>query len=298
MTTDARERRAELVLVDPNGNMIGKLQPVLTSVPWWPEVETVVRAVRERFGLDVTILRLLGTDRYGMAGGTVTYLAEVDGHVEADPCDVVLDEHPLRTGYAKPGGPRAHLDWARAVLSQHGLAITGTPVQVKTWNLSSLWRLPLATEMAWLKVVPAMFQHEGAFIDALGPDSPVPRLYGFERSRLVMREIPGTDLFDATLDQRLAMIDMLVRLQCDWVPRVDQLCALGLPDWRPPVLGPAIASTFERTRSELTTPQAHAIERFITGLDARFAALAACGLPDSFVHGDYHSGNVRETRTV
>ena len=108
-----------------------------------------------------------------------------------------------------------------------------------------------------------------------------------------MREIPGTDLFDATLDQRLAMIDMLVRLQRDWVPRVDELFALGLPDWRPPALGPAIADVFERTRGELTTPQARAVERFIAGLDARFAALAECGLPDSFVHGDYHSGNVR-----
>ena len=79
MNADPPERRAELVLVDPNGNVIGKLPPVPTNVSWWPEVETVVRAVRERFGLDVTILRLLNTDRYGMAGGTVTYLAEVDG---------------------------------------------------------------------------------------------------------------------------------------------------------------------------------------------------------------------------
>ena len=89
------------------------------------------------------------------------------------------------------------------------------------------------------------------------------------------------------------MIDMLVRLQRDWVPRVDELFALGLPDWRAPALGRAIADVFERTRGELTTPQARAIERFIAGLDARFAALAECGLPDSFVHGDYHSGNVR-----
>ncbi len=293
MSTDTRERRAELVLVDPNGNVIGRLPPVLTSVPWWPEVETVVRAVRERFGLDVTVLRLLSTDRYGMRGGTVEYLAQVDGRADAEPCDVLLDAHPLRANYAKPGGPKADLDWARAALARQGLAITGAPVQVKTWNLSSLWRLPLGTQEAWLKAVPAMFRHEGALIDALGPAAPVPRLFGFEPGRLVMREIPGKDLFDATLEQRLAMLDMLIPLQRDWAPRVDELLALGLPDWRPPALGAAIADVFERTRGELTTPQARAVERFIAGLDARFAALAACGLPDSLVHGDYHSGNVR-----
>ena len=205
----------------------------------------------------------------------------------------MLDEQPLRNSYAKPGGPKADLDWARAALWRQGLEITGAPVQVKTWNLSSVWRLPLGTEDAWLKVVPPMFQHEGALIDALGPDAPVPRLFGFEPGRLIMHEIPGADLFDATLDQRLAMIDMLVRLQRDWVPRTDELLALGLPDWRAPALGRAIADVFERTRGELTMPQARAVERFIAGLDARFAALAECGLPDSFVHGDYHSGNVR-----
>ncbi len=291
--TEPPERRAELVLCDDSGHVIGKLPPVVAGTQWWSEVETVVRAVRERFGLDVTILRLLSTDRYGMRGGTVTYLAQVDGRVEAEPCNVVLTEHPLRNAYAKPGGPKADLDWAQAELARHGLALTGAPVQVKTWNLSSLWRLPLATEVAWLKAVPAMFQHEGAFIDALGADAPVPRLFGFERGRLVMREISGTDRFAATLDQRLAMIDMLVRLQCDWVPRVDELFALGLADWRAPALGPAIADVFERTRAELTTPQARAVERFIAGIDARFVALAECGVPDSFVHGDYHSGNVR-----
>ena len=293
MNSDSLERQAELVLVDPDGNVIGKLPPVLTDVPWWPEVETVVRAVRERFGLDVTILRLLPTQRLGMRGGAVSYLAQVEKPVECEPCDVVLHEHPLRLRYAKPGGPKADLEWANSVLAQHKLALVAAPVQVKTWNLSSLWRLPLGTEVAWLKAVPPFFQHEGALIDALGPGAPVPRLFGYERGRLLMREIPGDDLWDATLEQRLLMIDMLVRLQRDWAPRVEGLLEIGLPDWRGPALGQAIADVFERTRDQLDATQARAVERFIAGLDVRFDALGECGIPDSFVHGDYHSGNVR-----
>jgi hypothetical protein len=292
-TFDPNERWAELVLVDASGAVIGKLPPVRSPVPWWPEVETLVSAVHERFGVDATILRLLRSPRPGMRGGRVTYLAQVASRVDCAPCDEVLDEQPLRNTYAKVGGPAVDLDWARAVLAQHRLALAAPPVQIKTWNLSSLWRLPLADESAWLKSVPAFFRHEGALIEALGPDAPVPRLLGHEPGRLVMRHIPGEDLFDATHEQRIAMLDMLVGLQCAWSARVDELLALGSPDWRARSLTRAIENTFERTRHELDAEDAKIVESFVAHLDVRFGALDACGIPDSLVHGDFHPGNVR-----
>ena len=292
-TFDPDERWAELVLVNGNGTVLGKLPPVRAGTPWWSEVETLVRAVREQFGVDVTILRLLRSPRSGMRGGHVTYLAQVAAPVECAQCDEVLDDHPLRNTYAKAGGPEAHLEWARSVLAQRGLALAAPPVQIKTWNLSSLWRLPLAGEDAWLKSVPDFFRHEGALIEALGSDAPVPRLVGHEPGRLVMRYIPGEDLFDATYEQRIAMLDMLVGLQRAWNTRVDELLALGVADWRAPSLTTKIENTFERTRHELDAADAKVIDPFIAHLDARFAALAACGIPDSLVHGDFHPGNVR-----
>lgn len=290
---DPLERRAELVLVDPDGTVLGKLPPVRTDMPWWAEVETLVSAVRERFGCDVTILRLLDSPRFGNRGGHVKYLGEVTARVDCAPCDETLDEHPLRNSYARVGGPNADLNWARSVLAQHGLALAAPPVQVKTWNLSSLWRLPLEGEEAWLKCVPHFFRHEGALIEALGPDAPVPRLVGHTPGRLVMHYIPGGDLFDATHDQRIAMLDRLVDLQRAWITRVDELLALGVADWRAPALSAAFADTFERTRHELDAADATIIERFIARLETRFDALDACGIRDSLVHGDYHPGNVR-----
>jgi Ser/Thr protein kinase RdoA (MazF antagonist) len=290
---DPNERWAELVLVDRSGTVLGKLPAVQAAMPWWSEVETLVRAVRERFGVDVTILRLLRSPRSGMRGGHVTYLAQIDSPVECAPCDEVLDDHPLRNTYAQVGGPEADLDWARSVLAQHGLALAAPPVQIKTWNLSSLWRLPLAHESAWLKSVPLFFRHEGALIEALGPEAPVPRLVGHCPGRLVMRYIPGEDLFDATSQQRVAMLDMLIDLQRARTTRVDELLAVGVPDWRASSLAAAIESTFERTRYELDAADAKIVESFIAHLDSRFAALEACGIPDSLVHGDFHPGNVR-----
>ena len=46
----------------PDGAVVGRLPPVPVATPWWPEAEPVVAAVRERSGIDVTILRLLEGD--------------------------------------------------------------------------------------------------------------------------------------------------------------------------------------------------------------------------------------------
>jgi hypothetical protein len=208
-------------------------------------------------------------------------------------CDEILQPHPLRNAYAEPGGPRADLDWAESVLAHHGLALAAPPVQIKTWNLSSLWRLPLTDGIAWLKAVPGFCAHEGALIRALAPGGHVPQLLGWERGRCVMRDVPGVDLWEPTLDERIAMIDVLVTMQRAWIARADELFAIGLPDWRGDALRVSIAATFERTKHELDAADVVTLKRFVARLERRFAAIADCGIPDSFVHGDYHPGNVR-----
>jgi aminoglycoside phosphotransferase (APT) family kinase protein len=226
----------------------------------------------------------------------VTYLAEVADVVApaaAEPCAVVLDEQPLRNGYAKVGGPAADLAWARGVLSEHGLAHAGSPMQIKTWNLSSLWRIPIADGNAWLKVVPSFFGHEAALIQAMAREPGVPRVLGFDVGRLLMAEIPGQDLFQASIEQRLSMIELLVRLQRAWAGRADSLLALGLPDRRAHQLAPAIAWALERTRQQLDAADVCVLAGFVAELSQRFADVDACGLPDTLVHGDFHSGNVR-----
>ncbi len=293
MAEPTPERWAELVLVDALGTPIGKLPPVLAGTPWWPEVESVVRAVRTRFGIDVTILRVLDAERPRMPGGRVTYLAETDDAIKCQPFDGVLDDQRLRNRYAKVGGPRADLDWARAALAQMNREIVAPPVQVKTWNLSSLWRLALDGEAAWLKSVPGFFGHEGALMQALASSGCVPRALAHEHGRLLMSDIPGADLFEATPEQSREMIDMLVALQHDWAACIDTLLAIGLPDWRAPALVPAIENVFERTRHELDASNAATIEQFLYGIEERFTALDACGISDSLVHGDFHPGNVR-----
>jgi hypothetical protein len=285
-------RTAQLVLATPDGTVLGSLPSVPIATPWWPEVEPVVAAVRERYGIDVTILRLLDAERDRPHGGRVTYLAEVAHPVSAEPWAGTLDDHPLRHPFARPGGAAADLAWADSVLSTRGLRRAAPPVQVRSWNLSSLWRIPLESGTAWLKVVPPFFAHEASLLARLSGER-VPTLLGHDGGRMLLAEIAGDDLYDAEPPQLLAMVTLLVGLQRSWSGRAGELLALGLPDWRAPTLAAAVAAVIERTADEMSPADRGTLRDFQRGLPARFAEVAACGLPDTLVHGDFHSGNFR-----
>ena len=172
-------RSARLVLVTPAGAVVGSLPAVAVSTPWWPDVEPVVRATSERHGIVVTILRLLEAERPQPHGGEVTYLAETPEPVDAEPWRGRLRPHPLRQRYAEPGGPAADLTWAKSALLQVGMVALGPATQVRTWNLSSIWRIPTESGTVWLKSVPPFFAHEGRLMSALAREC-VPTVLGVE----------------------------------------------------------------------------------------------------------------------
>ena len=263
----------------------------------------VVSAVREAYDLDVVVLRMLDSERPRPHGGGVTYLAEVAAPIGRSPraaeallpFDVELDDQPLRLPWAVPGGPDADLRWAEEVLLARRIERVGPAEQIRSWNLSSIWRLPLATGgSAWLKAVPPFFAHEGAMLRRLQGDA-VPRLLGHDGHRVLLADIPGEDQYDADEPELLEMVSMLVPLQASWIGRVDDLLRMGLPDWRGPGLTARIADVVQRRSADLPPADAGVLAAFVDGLPARFTAVAACGLPDTLVHGDFHPGNVRGT---
>ena len=241
-----------------DGDVLGQLPPFAAKTPWWQEVEPVVDAARDLFGLDVTVLRLLETELPAAPGGAVTYLAEVDRRamtrasppVELRSWDGVLAEDRLRRPYARPGGPAADLAWADGILAARGVVRNAEAEQVRTWNLSSLWRLPTRDGTAWLKVVPPLYAHEGALLEQLSGEA-VPQLLGRDRERMLLAEIPGEDQYDAPLPELLQMVDILVDLQCRSLDRNDALLDLGLHDWRGSALSRAFADVVGRSGPDL-----------------------------------------------
>jgi hypothetical protein len=293
-------RIVTLVLVTVDGTVLGQLPAFPVEPPWWQEVGPVVRAARDRFGLDITVLRLLDTELPSAHGGAVTYLAEAEGRSVEDartalpltPWAGRLDDDPHRRAYASPGGPDADLAWADGVLAGAGQARTRPAEQVRTWNLSSLWRLPTDAGGAWLKVVPPFFAHEGALLERLAGEA-VPALLGRDGERMLLAAIPGDDRYDAPLPELLEMVDILVGLQRRWAGREAELLELGLPDWRAPALTDAIDRVVGLAGPGLDRGVRTLLATFVAGLPERFASIASCGLPDGLVHGDFHPGNVR-----
>ncbi|MEJ7584839.1 MAG: aminoglycoside phosphotransferase family protein [Acidimicrobiales bacterium] len=297
-------RRVTLVLTEAASAPPVVVEPFDVETPWWPDVEPVVKEAARRFDVDVTVLRLLDAtcdehDPSGMAGA-VTYLGETaaadldllarQGRVA--PWAAGLDDHPLRASWARPGGPALHLAWADRALDASGRPRIGPAEQVKTWNLSGLWRIPTTAGPAWLKTVPPFFAHEGRVIAALGR-APVPPLLAADDGRSLLADVPGEDQWGAALGVLLEMVEHLVALQARWIGRTDDLLALGAADFRPPALSSAAASTIEGASSPLSTRQRAVLSALVDGLDRRFDAVECCGVPESLVHGDFHPGNVR-----
>jgi hypothetical protein len=289
-----RGRTATVVLVR-DGVVLGGLPPVELSMPWWPENQDVVAAVRERFGLDVTVLRLLDAPSDRLFGGHVTYLAETGTSpgIALEPWagDPLADE-PLRQDWARPGGPAVLLGWAEDELGRHGIRLMGRPEQMRSWNLSAIWRLPTSEGRVWLKAVPPFFAHEGAVIEWVGAPT-APRLLAHAQGRTLMAEIPGPSNHDTRgAALLLPMVELLTRLQERSVGRTEELLARGVPDRRLGLMVPRIEAVAAGEGAALEPGERLALDALVDDLPRRLRQIDGCGVPDSLVHGDFHPGNV------
>jgi hypothetical protein len=276
-----------LVLVRGDGEVLGALPPIELPRPHWPESADLVAAARERHGVEVTVLRLLSSERPHPPGGAITMLAEVADAPALAPVSLDLSPHPLRLPYAEVGGPRASLAWAAAAL---GAPLTEA-VQQRTWNLSTIWRLSTGDRAVWLKQVPPFFAHEAAvltWIAGQGFADLVPAVVAHADGRALLEDLPGPDHYHAGPSVRRPVAAALHELQRHATGRVAELFRLGVPDGRFPLLRVAIERVVAEHGAGID-----GLAALVAGLPARLAEVAACGLPDTLVHGDPHPGNVR-----
>ena len=295
-------RSVTLVLVTATDGVLGALPPFAVATPFWQEVGDVVEGARRRHGLDATVLRVLRTEaETSTEGGPVAYLAEVAG---SPPGPLVpwpgqpLAPHPLRAPYAEAGGPQADLERAGRLLVTAGRPLAGRPQQLRTWNLSSIWRLPTAGGPAWLKSVPPMYAHEAPLLEFLGTlGAPVPAVLGrwttARGSGAVLADVPGPDHYGGPAPVVATVAERLVDVQIGCADRREELDALGVPDGRDGTLVRQAEELLPRIAPDLDLRQRSAAARFVARLPGILADVAACGLPVTLVHGDAHPGNAR-----
>jgi hypothetical protein len=279
-------RRVTLVVVDGAGEPLGMTAPFAVKTPWWQDLEPVLAAHP-----GVVVLRLLRARPApgSNAGGEVTYLVQADPQppdlepVSPDLLTVIRTKDPRRVPWAHPGGPQADLEWAAGLVE-----LSGSPQQMRSWNLSSIWRLSTADGDVWLKCVPPMFGHEPAVIRFWGPDAPVPRLIAASGHRMLLAGLEGRDGYDANRSQFAAIIDVLVGLQAGHADRLPSLRPV-LPDWGFPSLRERISAARAGRLDRWPALSALLDDRW----DSLIAAIDECGLGPTLFHGDLHPGNAR-----
>lgn len=173
-------RLVTLALCLPGGELLGALPPFEVAVPWWQEVGPVVDAARERFGIDVTVLRLL---------------------------------HP-------------------------------------------------------------------------------PPLLAREGPRVLLAEAPGGDLYDAEGPMLLRIVSLLVGVQAAWSTAFQSCSVWGCPTGDPARSSHSPPRHWPAPPSSWTPGRCAPASGSSTALRPRFVAVAGCGVPDTLVHGDFHSGNL------
>lgn len=158
------------------------------------------------------MLRLVSTTGSGMRDGRVVYqvetasapnnLSTVDNHEFPD--------DPLRMPWARPGGPAELVDWVAG-----NVRCSGPAVQVKTWNLSCLYRVPTEDGVAWAKAFPPFMADEAEVIAMVSAvdSSLVPRVLASGARRVLLADAPGKDCWQPSAETIERIVPRWVAVQ-------------------------------------------------------------------------------------
>jgi hypothetical protein len=269
--------------------------------PWWSEARTATAALDDALKARTAIVRLLEVSRdsdHGPRGGEASYHVEAltpPSGLDERPADewaAVIAPEPLRSAWATPAGVRDLIDWAA---KSAGASLTDAPQQIKTWNLSCVFKLSTVDGPVWAKATPAFGNAEGAIINAVrsyDPDlSPQVIAHDPVAKRALMAHVPGEDCWNVSTETACAVVSRWVAVQAVIGERLSDIPALASPD---PV---ASTGVLLKRLDDLTEAEAAAAYQLLGKLPELVAEAESAGLPHTLVHGDFHPGNWRSDGT-
>ncbi|MGW4891576.1 phosphotransferase family protein [Kitasatospora sp. NPDC004240] len=288
-----------------HGDYLGPMGPFEVDEGWWSAVGSVVERASAEAGVPVMVVRLMTVEGEGGQGGHVTYHAEAlerpTGRGARRPGDEVaalLGPAERRAAWATAEGLRDALDWAERALAAVGRPVEGPVRQVRTWNLSGLFRLGTGQGDVWLKATNPVFNADEAGAIALLGEADaglVPAVLAADPrgGRVLLDHVPGEDLWGPSAEEVAAVVPRLVAAQAA-LAADGRAAGAGLRDRRPRVLlGQARALLESEAVAELTPAELADARALVDRLPELVDALEACGLPETLVHGDLHPGNWR-----
>jgi hypothetical protein len=312
----------EAVLLLPSGLP----QVEVTGKLWFPDVEAVVRALREQSGIEAYVLTCLDDQP-----GSTTYLMVLAGaepanarwvHDLDDPAAIAARKHlalppdsPVTPAWTMPAWYDDALQWIES-----RTAPTGPATQVRSWGLSNVLRIPTTDGDVYFKALahsstvrparvdalPLLFAHEPLLLQKLSDERPgavpAPLAIDEKRAWMLLPDL-GTPLADEPdVPVWIDAVRSHARLQRSYADQPDRLLEFSAVDRRLAVLdaevdrlfGPnAATDRLDSTERALLPHRAEQLREAIT-------ELAAIGVPETLLHGDLHPRNlaVRDGRVL
>lgn len=293
---------------------------------FWQVCEPVNRPVADDYGIDVVTLRCLAR-RYESDRIISLYANEYRGEQLPDgarwitrelisslttppftPDDLLgyfdsfTGDHPLRREWYRPG-------WFARTIAELPVQITGAVTQLRSWERSTLLKVPGTSGAFYYKGVPIMFAHEPALTAWLAQEYPdcIPAVKAFGADWLLMPDYAGTPL-TAIADETVWSDAMRVyaRLQINTAVRCDQLRALGVPQRGLSWIDQHIDSLLLNETAlrvgnyPLNDGEIANVQALVSALHEACAQLQQSSIPETLEHGDLWAGQiiVRDGQTL
>ncbi|MEV6272573.1 aminoglycoside phosphotransferase family protein [Kribbella sp. NPDC051936] len=265
---------------------------------WFPDVESVLEALRDEHGVEAVVLTCLSDD-------PLTYLMLLSGEPPAGARWV--HDHPV-TASDLPDWSRPEWFGEAPRWIAEGVKATGPWAQVKSWGLSNVLRIPTAGGDVYFKalsqastepdVLPFLFANEPQFLQRASTDRPgeVPAPIAIDEQRAWML-LPDLGSPLAGEDDIAVWIDAVrnhARLQRSYATEPDRLLEYSCADRRLAVLDAELDHLLAPnalTEGLDPTERAKLPDR-AKQLRAAIAELAAIGVPETLLHGDLHPRNL------
>lgn len=209
-----RPDRSIVALVSTSGGFTGRTPTIPVETPNWNHVEPINTALRDLLGVETSVLRLISVEGGEVPfGGIVTYHVEAHGEPDRthlEPAGAPEPDAEHRLPWARLGGPSELVGWADSVITRAGPA-----AQVRTWNLSSVHRLPTTRGPVWLKAVPPFFADEGTVIKMVAAHDPalVPEVLASAPNRVLLSQAEGANCWPVTPEQIEDVVPRWVAVQ-------------------------------------------------------------------------------------
>ena len=210
-------------------------------------------------------------------------------------------DHPLRVPWYYPGWFTDTAARLRTALGD----VTGPLAQLRSWQRSSVLRVPTSAGDMYAKGFPAFFAHEGPLTRWLGeqfPEHIPPALAkGFSDSDnlLLLKDYGGqplSEVVDVTIWE--SALRHYAAMQVRLTQSEDKLMALGCPrrdlDWLRQSIETLLTDpTIRRTGvAPLSAEESQTLQMAIPQLEAMCDELASLNIPLTLEHGDLWSGQV------